>query len=141
MRIVSIAAKEETYMSDPFNPQFTSVHVAPLSVERKAPLPSVPAKISIPITASPRTRVWVMPLVASVQVTPLFVLRKTPSQVPAKRDVPETARAYTLTSVNPLFTPVQLVPWSVERKTPPPPLEEVAVPAKRFVPMTAREVS
>jgi hypothetical protein len=46
-------------------------------------------------TARVRTEVFVKPVLAVVQLAPLFVERKTPPLVPAKRFVPETARALT----------------------------------------------
>ena len=50
----------------------------PLFVERKMPPPKVPAKRFVPETARAKTRVLVKPVLAAVQLVPLFVERKTP---------------------------------------------------------------
>src|SRR3972149_1576696 len=61
----------------------------------------------------------------------------TTPKVPAKRNWPCTARARTFRSpAKPSLTAVQVVPLSVERNTPAP-----LVPAKRFEPLTASEVT
>ena len=64
--------------------------------ERRHPL--VPAKRFVPETARAVTKTFVKPVLAVVQLVPLFVERKTPPSVPAKRFVPETARALTYCS-------------------------------------------
>jgi hypothetical protein len=74
-----------------------------------------------------------------VQLVPLFVERKTPSPVPAKIFVPPTVfrvvtNDVTIPLVSPKLAIFQFAPLLVERNTPLP-----YVPAKIFVPMTARE--
>ena len=79
---------------------------------------------------------FVKPVLAAVQLVPLLVERKTPPpEVPAKIFVSETASAKTEVFVKPVLAAVQLVPLLVDRKTPP------KVPAKRFVPETAKEIT
>lgn len=111
----------------------TSFQLAPLFVERKTSF-AVPAKIFVPSTARELTYLLERPVLTEVQLDPLFVERWTPCQVSTKTFVPEVASAHI--HVSPVSTTVQFVPLFVERKTPP-----VAVPAKRFVPETARAVT
>jgi hypothetical protein len=89
----------------------------------------------MPETARARTSVVVKPVLAALQLVPLLVERKTPAPVPGKRLMPETARARTSVVVKPVLAAFQLVPLLVEMKTMP---REPEIPAKRFVPETAR---
>lgn len=84
------------------NPTVSAAQLAPLFVERKTPLPAVPAKRLVPDTAKALTLVFGKPLLAAAQLVPLLVDRKTPPPlypeipeglIPAKRLVPERASA------------------------------------------------
>ena len=65
----------------------------------------------------------------------MFVERKTPSSVPTNNSIPLAKRQWT-EAFDTALAGVQLVPLFVERKRPPP-----IVPAKRFVPETARALT
>ena len=106
----------------------------PLLVERKIPSGQVPAKRFVPEMAREKMYVSVKPESTALQLVPLLVERNTPPPaVPANRFVPDALRAHTSVYVKPVLTALQLVPLLVERKTP------SSVPAKTFVPQTARQ--
>ena len=123
---------------------------------RHIPAPEVPAKRFDPLIAKHMTFVSGSPKLTAVQFVPLSVERKTPppiipSPLPfmlTKRVVSMTrkhwTRKYSVGDIGrPVLTVVQRAPLLVERKTPPPrhcePSHADAVPAKRFVPLTAKD--
>jgi len=87
----------------------------------------------VPEAASELILLPVRPLLATVQLVPLSVDRKTPLRVPTRRFPPEAAISWTERLVKPVFTAVQVLPLLLERKTPPP-----IVATKTFVPETTR---
>ena len=73
-------------------PLFTAVQLAPLSVDRKMPLPPyVPAKISVSFTKHK-----VKLLFTFVQLAPLSVDRNIPASVPTKTSEPITVTTFIL---------------------------------------------
>ncbi|MBK6418050.1 MAG: hypothetical protein IPF79_02510 [Ignavibacteria bacterium] len=64
--------------ADPVKPELTPLQLVPLLVERKTPLPPVPAKRFVPDTASDLTSSFGKPELTSLQLVPLFVETKTP---------------------------------------------------------------
>ena len=100
---------------------FFSIQVAPLSRERYIPFSSVPANMC-PLSLI--AIVWILrlviPLLISVQESPLSLERKIPSEVLANRcPLLFIARERTNNLVNPLLISVQESPLSLERNTPP----------------------
>ena len=133
------------------------IQIAPLSDERKTPLPKVPTKSTgedefPPIDANDVIALLVSPLSAFAQLVPLFIERETPlALVPANtigdESDPTTAKAVTSTVIGKrLLALDQVAPESDERKIPPEsPTRFPAVPAKstghgEFSPLTASAV-
>src|SRR5262245_32121319 len=92
-------------------PRLIAVQLSPRLAERKMPSSSVPAKRVVPLTASERTCVPDgSPVLTAAQLSPRFVVRKTPPSVPAKRFVPIAASARTVLLAKPELTGAQLFP-------------------------------
>src|SRR5262245_34088329 len=112
-------------------PVLTGLQLAPSSVDRKTPPPSVPTKTLVPSTASTWTNRFVRPALTDVQCAPPSTDRDTPPpSLPAKTWLPTVT--IDTTNVGPAPVGAQLEPPSDEVKTPLP------VPTSNRAPSVAR---